>query len=103
MVKVLIKKTNEYIKQFIVKGHTNAKVGQSEFDLVCAGVSAVTIGIINSLDSKKVDIEVSDGFVEIKVNEFSKENEFTLKILKTSLQTIEESYRNHISVKEEIL
>lgn len=103
MVKVLINKTNEYIKDITIKGHANATSAESEYDIVCAGISAVAIGNINSLDIEKVNVEVKEGFISIKVKEFSKENEHTLNILITSLKTIEESYGKHISVKEEIL
>lgn len=102
MIKIIIIKKNEYIKEFIIKGHANSAKKLEEFDLVCAGVSAIVMGILNSLNLKDINVEIKDGLVSIVINNFSEENEFILNILRTSLITIEESYRKHISIKEEI-
>ena len=102
MIKVKINKTTKgHINEFIISGHANSS-SDNKYDLICAGVSAISIGILNSLDMNKVDVEMKDGFISINVKEFSKDNEFTLNILKKSLETIKEDNGKHISIKEEV-
>ena len=103
MIKITINKDIKegYINKFIISGHANA-FANNKYDLVCAVVSAISIGILNSLDDKKIDVEIKEGFISIKVKEFSKSNEFTLNILKKSLETIKEDNGKHISIKEEV-
>ncbi|NQX83367.1 MAG: ribosomal-processing cysteine protease Prp [Mycoplasmataceae bacterium] len=105
MIKILIKKTNNnHIKEFTIKGHANSNtIKQDKFDLVCSAVSAVVYGILNSLDINKINVEISNGLVNIKIKEYSKENELILNVLKTSLQTIENKHKKYIFIKEEIL
>ncbi len=101
MIKIKINKTKGHITKFIISGHANS-TNDGKNDLICAGVSAISIGILNSLDTSKIDIEVKDGFISIVVNEFSNDNEFTLNILKKSLETIKEDNGKYISIIEEV-
>lgn len=103
MVKVLINKNNEYTKEITIKGHANSNINENDFDLVCAGVSAVVYGILNSLDENMINIKISDGFVNIKIKEFSKENDLIMNVLEKSLRTIEEGHKKYVSIREEIL
>ncbi|BDU67622.1 MAG: hypothetical protein TYPL_2750 [Candidatus Tyloplasma litorale] len=100
MIKVDILKSNNKIKEFSIKGHANAKIGNSKFDLVCAGVSSVVYGILNSLELDFLNIEIKNGYVNIIVNSFSNKNEIILNTLEISLKTIEENNEKHIKIKE---
>ena len=103
MIKVIIKRKTEKINELTIKGHAKSNIKSSEFDLVCAGVSAVVYGILNSLDQNLIANWIKDGFVFIKVNKYSEYNNIILETLKTSLKTIEEEYEKYISIKEEVL
>lgn len=102
MIKVVIKRTNDEVTYILIKGH--AYSGVSGHDLVCAGVSAVAIGALNSLseDALAFKTKVSDGLVEItplyRPNEHDK---IVLEVLITSLKTIEESYSQFLKIREE--
>ena len=52
MVQVSIKTLRQNIKEVIIKGHANSNSGKDEFDLVCAGISSVVYGVLNSLELK---------------------------------------------------
>lgn len=101
MVKVLINKSKDTYNKVIVSGHANSNKNPNEFDLVCAGVSAVTVGILNSLEINYLDVEMKEGYVGIEVIEYNDKNNNTLEILETSLKTIEDTYGKYISIKKE--
>jgi len=102
MIKVKINKTTQgHIAKFIISGHANSSAN-NKYDLVCAGVSAVSVGILNSLDTSKVDVDMKDGFISIDVKKYSKDNNFTLNILMKSLETIKKDNGKYISIKEEV-
>ena len=102
MIKVLIKKRQSNILSIKVTGHANsAEYGR---DLVCAGVSTVGIGILNTLDKKgyltsSIDYEMNEGFMNIEVTDWNKEIQLILETFEISLMTIEESYPDYIKIR----
>lgn len=101
MIKVLIKYKKNEIKEFEIKGHANAPRTKNNHDLICASVSAVAYGILNSLNDDYIKVKIEDGYILIKVNKHTSENNLILEVLKTSLKTIEEDNSKYISIKEE--
>lgn len=102
MIKVVIKMANEDITNVLIKGH--AYSGEPGHDLVCAGVSAVTIGALNSLSEEGLAFKtkVSEGFVEITpLYRPNAHDRVVLEVLITSLKTIEESYSQFLKIREE--
>lgn len=102
MINVVIKYANDQLTSIVVKGH--AQSAEAGKDLVCAGVSAVTIGALNSLtdSDSSFDIEIKDGYVKvIPEHRMTYENEIVMNVLITSLKTIAESYREYIKITEE--
>ena len=102
MINVVITTIDEEILKIRIKGH--AYSGEPGHDLVCAGVSAVRIGALNSLH--EVDtafkVTVEDGLVEIvPLYRPSYENKIVLQVLITSLKTIAESYGKYVQIREE--
>lgn len=102
MIKVVVKKIDEAILSVRISGH--AYSGEPGHDLVCAGVSSVVFGILNSI--KDVDtsfrVKISDGLVELTpLYRPSNENKIILDVLMTSLKTIEENYGKYIAIREE--
>ncbi len=102
MIKVVIKLTNEEVTNILIKGH--AYSGEPGHDLVCAGVSAVTIGALNSLSEEGLAFKskVAEGLVEITpLYRPSEHDKIVLEVLITSLKTIEESYSQFLKIREE--
>ena len=99
MIKVLIKKEEKKFVSLEVKGH--AKSADEGQDLVCAGVSSVLTGGLNSLENPQdFDIELSEGYCSVVAkNSVSSHDEVVLETIITSLKTIEESYGKFIQIK----
>lgn len=96
MIKVKYLKENDQI-HFLVSGHSNsAPKGE---DLICAAVSAITIGGLNALKGEyKVTIE--EGLIDVESKEkISKEDEKTFDVILTQLRTIEEKYPKFVQIK----
>ena len=59
----IFRNDDESIDRFSIKGHANyAKRGE---DIVCAGVSAVTVGTVNSIEALtgvEMDAKMKNGF-----------------------------------------
>ncbi|HZJ89282.1 MAG TPA: ribosomal-processing cysteine protease Prp [Bacilli bacterium] len=102
MIKVTVKYANDEVTSLVVKGHAlSAEPGK---DLVCAGVSAVTIGALNSLEDSEISFQITieDGFVSvIPEHRMTTKNSTVMNVLITSLKTIAESYGEYIKIIEE--
>ncbi|MCD8203666.1 MAG: ribosomal-processing cysteine protease Prp [Coprobacillus sp.] len=101
MIKVVVIYKGDSVTSIDVKGH--ALSGDEGKDLVCAGVSSVITGCLNSLDdSSKFDISLDKGQAHIEcISPLSERNEIVLETLITSLKTIEESYPDNIRIEIE--
>ncbi len=94
------------ITGFRVEGH--ALFAESGKDIVCAGVSAVTVGTVNAaeallgvelsanMESGLLDVTVPDELPEPK----STSLQLQLESMIVMLQTIEQSYGKHIRLKQ---
>jgi len=111
MIKVHIQRTEEgKIKSFTLSGHANfAKRGQ---DIVCAGVSAVSFGVVNSIIALtnvnplikqgenggylRCELPtIEDTLVEEKV-------QLLLEGMIVSLQTIEKEYGQYVQIVQNL-
>lgn len=107
MIKVMITRNSDgTIDSFTVKGHANfAKHGE---DIVCAGVSAVTVGTVNAIEkltgiellSKMQDGFVSGGVPKLLESPQSEQVQLLLESMIVSLKTIEDSYGTYLQIKE---
>jgi uncharacterized protein YsxB (DUF464 family) len=109
MIKVTIyRSVDNGIVSFQVSGHANyADHGQ---DIVCAGVSAVTVGTVNAIDMlckipAEKNCKMVSGFVHFtlptKVERASYDKaQILLEGMVVSLQSIELSYGKFITIKE---
>jgi|SRR5699024_2208284 len=107
MVIVEVMEKNKGIHQITLSGH--AESGPAGYDLVCAGVSAVSFGAVNSvykLIGLKLNIEQKDdgGFLDISIpkqitNDQWDKTQLLLKGMIVSLQTIEDQYSEYITIK----
>ena len=108
MIQVTVHKKNQRIVSFEMTGHANFSEHCS--DIVCAGVSALAITTVNSIEKLagyqpivEVD-EVEGGYLYMEVVEkLTKEQEHTTQILLNSLllglEGIQEEYPNYLTVQ----
>ena len=107
MIQVTVHKKNQRIVSFEMTGHANFSEHGS--DIVCAGVSALAITTVNSIEKLggyqpivEVD-EVEGGYLYMEVVEdLTKEQEHTTQILLNSLllglEDIQSEYQDYLAV-----
>ncbi|NBL00292.1 MAG: ribosomal-processing cysteine protease Prp [Erysipelotrichia bacterium] len=100
MVKVEVVLQKQQVKEITVKNHANS--GEYGQDLVCAGVSCITFGILNTLNElyeNACDLIVNEAYVKIVNKEVMNENVQTiLKTMYIQLLTMEKKYGKYIKL-----
>lgn len=102
MIKVLISSRNHQIEQVIIKGH--ALSNEHGKDLVCAGVSSISVGALNAIEelaNQSCELKMEHGFVSIKVIQNSETLQIILQTLLIQLKTIEFNYSKYIKIKKQ--
>jgi|SRR5690625_2657690 len=110
MIKVLVFRKNKEIHAFKITGHANS--GPYGYDLVCAGVSAVSFGAVNAAmelgNAEFIINQADDGgyfYVEIPSDlsgENAKQVQLIFEAMIISLQTIEREYRQFIQIIDKL-
>lgn len=100
MIKVIVTKSIKGIEGITVSGH--ALSNDHGKDLVCAGVSAVMFGFINSFNSNDVSININDeeSLINIKNTKHTEMNATLFNALLISLKTIEKTNKSFIKIEE---
>jgi uncharacterized protein YsxB (DUF464 family) len=107
MIRVKIRrKSDGLIESFQVKGH--AMYDESGKDIVCAGVSAVTVGTVNSVEALLgVQLKASSklGLLDVNVPDevegvLNEKVQMLLESMVVMLQTIEQSYGEYIALQD---
>ena len=103
MTNITIYKSNDLNIGFRVFGHSG--YDDSGKDIVCAGISALTINFINSVeefmdDRFVVTTNEEDGMIDFKFeSEPSKESQVLLDSLVFGLENLEKDYKEFISLE----
>ena len=100
---------HKQLRSVRISGHADS--GPYGYDLVCAGVSAVTFGAVNAIEELcqvELDIEQAEdgGYLHCSVPDSfrTQPNEHVYVLLEgmiSSLKTIEASYSEHIQVNDQ--
>jgi uncharacterized protein YsxB (DUF464 family) len=107
MIRVTIKrKPDGRIQSFRVKGH--ALYDESGKDIVCAGVSAVTVGTVNAVEALlglELQVETKHGLLYAEVADLTDEAlsskaQLLLEAMVVMLQSIEQSYGAYIALQD---
>jgi uncharacterized protein len=111
MINVRITRTSAQgtIVGFAVKGH--AEYARKGWDIVCAGVSTVTFGTVNSIEKLTgvvLDTSMDDGFlsgtlVPVSDPEVSAKIQLLLESMVVMLSDIAESYGKYIKIQQVII
>lgn len=109
MIRIVVERSPEgrHISSFHVHGHAGyADPGK---DIVCAGVSAVTVGTVNAIKSLvgtdlQVSMEKGDLFVRLPEGKRQTEHDeqLLLESMMVMLKTIEQSYADFVSINEKV-
>lgn len=108
MIQVKVKRSEEIITSIEISGHANS--GPYGFDLVCAGVSAVSFGSINAAlklgsDELKIDQGKDGGYLKVDIpSSLPKDKmdqvQLIFEAMIISLETIEREYKQFIRIQE---
>jgi uncharacterized protein YsxB (DUF464 family) len=99
MIKISITTSKKLINEIKVSGHSDyAPKGK---DIVCAGVSAVTIGTLNAVHQLTGKVPVhkieEDGYVSIKFSKDEKQ-QMIAQVCVIQLKSIAESYPKYVKI-----
>lgn len=103
MTNITIYKSNDLNIGFKVFGHSG--YDEAGKDIVCAGISALTINFINSVeefmdDRFVVTTNEEDGMIDFKFEtEPSKESQVLIDSLVFGLENLEQDYKDFISIE----
>lgn len=98
MVKVDVYRRDKRIYKLEIYDHAGS--GDYGFDLVCAAVSAISIGALNALDQMAVEADLvmdPSPYVMMQVME---DDHAYLDFVYYQLKSIESSYAQYISIRE---
>jgi len=107
MIRVTIKrKPSGAIESFRVKGH--ALYDESGKDIVCAGVSAVTVGTVNAVEALsglELQVKTAHGLLHVDVADNLDEAtdakvQLLLESMIVMLRSIEQSYGAYIALQD---
>lgn len=102
MVKVEVKRKQHIIMEVTVRDHAgSADQGQ---DLVCAGVSSITVGMMNALDSLAEDacvFQMKEAYINIQVKKEKSGVSLLLEALLIQLRTLQTSYQSYITINDQ--
>lgn len=102
----IVRSADGRIRQFTVSGHAGYdKPGK---DIVCAGVSAVTVGAVNAIEALTgivPDAQMRDGWLHARLAETQdaerdKQAQLLLEGMTVSLATIASSYEQYVQIRE---
>ncbi|SEU00751.1 hypothetical protein SAMN04487821_1467 [Enterococcus malodoratus] len=95
MIKATFKKSDGYVSCISISGHAfHSPIGT---DIVCAGVSALFITIVNELSGEIVDVNSNNG--QSIIIEPKRKNTILITALIHGLQSIEEQYPENLKVE----
>lgn len=102
MVKVEIKRKSHDIQEVTIRGHAGS--GQHGYDLVCAGVSCISVGALNALEQlcpKQCELQMQEAYVHILVNMQSPIVQSVLATMCIQLATMQQSYKTYIKINDQ--
>lgn len=101
MIKIVLKKDHDYLKEIIISGHANYDTKGK--DIVCASVSSITITSINSIISLEDTIvyEENSGLLKIRVKEYTDINQSLLQNMIRMLKELQSQYPKNIEIRNE--
>lgn len=101
MIRIQADKRNGSLYKISIKGHAGANA-DTVYDMVCAGVSAASIGAANAMDELAKDVCEFSGTDNPFFIEMKKDDETARIILNTlliQLQSLQEAYPDNIKIQ----
>ncbi len=88
--------TITYFKNaLLIEGHANLQ--PAPHDILCAGISAISMGALNWFDQADIKVTINDGSLLLIINHCSKQNIDYLTLIKTQLNALDsEMYKPNL-------
>lgn len=102
MVKVKVERKDYFIQRIVIQDH--AGYADAGFDLVCAGVSSISVGMMNALDQLIPDVcdfTMRSAYVEIRLKQRNEQAQLLLEAMLIQLKTLENNYNSYIKIKDQ--
>lgn len=99
MVHVTISCHGDEIREIEISGHAGYETEM--MDVVCAEISAISVGTLNSIDIMCPDsclMEMASGYVHILVEKTSEKLQIILNMIQIQLLTVEQTNKDYIKV-----
>lgn len=106
MIRISIRRdADRHIQSYSVNGH--AEYAESGKDIVCAGVSAVTIGTVNSIEALlQIELKSSmdKGTLKVEIPQIADQSiqdqvQLLLESMVVMLDSIQQSYNEYVTIK----
>lgn len=102
MIHVVVQFDGPNVVEVTVSGHANA--ADKGEDLICAGVSAISVGTLNALDELvkgSVTDSMKNGWIHIKVISINPTQQAILHTMLIQLKSIQETHPKYITIKKQ--
>jgi uncharacterized protein YsxB (DUF464 family) len=102
MIHVVVLFDGPNVMEMTISGHANA-ANKGE-DLICAGVSAITVGTLNALDELvhgSIDDSMKEGWIHIIVLSTNPTQQVILHTMLIQLKSIQEAHPKYIQIKKQ--
>ncbi|MFV0480041.1 MAG: ribosomal-processing cysteine protease Prp [Anaerorhabdus sp.] len=99
MIQIIIQMKQDKVANLNIQGH--AEYADHGKDIVCAGVSAVAVGLLNALDyfSSSCVCLMEKNEISVQVSDIEDTSaQIALMTAKIQLETIQESYKEYINI-----
>ncbi len=99
MIKIVFAYKNSHLVSLEVRGHAGS--GPYGHDLVCAGISAITLGGLNALEnSDDYAIKTSSGHVSVSIDKIVSEHDATVfSTIEKQLESLAMSYPDNVRLE----
>lgn len=102
MVRVKVLRKQSVIEEVEIQDHAGyADAGQ---DLVCAGVSSISVGMMNALDlmvPNVCEFRMKKAYVNIRIKQSDDKAELLLEAMLAQLHTLQISYNSYITIEDQ--
>lgn len=98
MIDVTLKRKNNNVVGFLIKGHANfAEAGS---DIVCSAVSILAYSTVNSLDLYVDDVKFFDDGEEmiLEISNRTEQTDIVFKFFETGIQTLLGNYNKYVNL-----
>lgn len=105
MTKISFLKSNEFILGFSILGHSTKSADDLEGKIVCSAISSVAYMVVNTLTdviNAKVEAEITDGGMKVKVLDKIEESQDILCGLKLHFVELSKDYPEKITINSEV-